>query len=99
MSLVVKISLGALVLVVIVGGVYWYLNMSKAPASPGAETGTEQPTATGDSANTLPTGSAPDDDSLAQDLDAISTQMGTFTGDDTNVTQSLADQPVQQSSL
>lgn len=102
MSNTTKVTVAVVALAVILGGAYyWYVSQ---PATPEATTvGTATPNTNSVSstsgASTLPSGTQTSNQALGQDLSAIDTQLSGLNSDNTNVSQSVNDQQVQQSSL
>lgn len=90
MSSTAKVTVTIIVILVVLGGVYWWLLGQNAPASPGA-------TNAGNSATQLTNGNTNAD--LNQDLATIDAQMNGLASDSASVNQSLSDQPVTQSQL
>lgn len=82
-------------------GAWWYwAGQSGVPAVQSTQPAqSAQTNAAGGTSGTLPSGSATSDAALNQDLSAMDSQMGGFASDNSSMSASLSDQPVQQSSL
>jgi hypothetical protein len=92
MSNTAKITVTIVVILVVLGGIYWWLmGQYGAPAPSG--TSVNQPGA----ASQLTSGNTNTD--LNQDLATIDSQMNGFTSDSASMNQSLSDQPVSQTQL
>ena len=101
-----KVIVGIIVLVVVLGGAFYlYQQMQPTPVVAPSIATTSQTSSAGTpatsqqtaaSVNPLPSGTATSDAALAQDAASVDTQMSALSSDNTQVTQSVNDQPVTQ---
>lgn len=101
MSKTGKIVLGVVIALLVVGGVWWWIDMQSGvpSAAPGAGTGgtstaVNSPAATSTASTSYPSGDS--DQSIDQDMTSLNAQMNGLSSDNASVTQSMNDQPVQQ---
>jgi hypothetical protein len=86
MSQPAKIIIGVVVIVLIGGGIYYYLGRSHGVQAP---VGGNEAAAQVDDSTALPSGSDTSDASLSQDLSAINAQMQAADADVANVDESV----------
>ena len=87
MSSSLKAIVWIVIVVIVAGGVWWYLGSHKTEA-PNTQTGNANtPAATLSQGNT--------NQNLAQDLTSIDAQMNGLASDSASVSQSMNDQPIQ----
>lgn len=102
MSKTGKILLGVVIALVVIGGVWWWMDMqSGVPAAMAPGTGTSgtstavnSPAASSSASSSYPQGDS--DQSIQQDMTSLNAQMNGLSSDNASVTQSMNDQPVQQ---
>ena len=106
MSTNAKIIMWLAVAVVIIGGIWWWIgmNMNKTAVAPTNSVTQNQapvnsPTQTQTSTVNGPSATDNSNVGLQTDLSNIDSQMNGFSSDNTNVSQGMNDQSVQQASL
>lgn len=101
MSNTTKATVAVVALVVILAGGYWFVSSQTAPEATTVVATTPNPVSVSSTsgASTLPSGTQTSNQALGQDLSAIDTQLSGLNSDNANVSQSVNDQQVPQSSL